>query len=222
MAVLKLSSADQYLTVTADTPLLEVYQALPAGLFPPFAPLELPGGVGGLVARGGFGQNFFFSSEILGLRFRTPAGNVVQAGGITVKNVQGFDLVRPFVGSFGKLGMALEVTLRLRPGRAALQLSKEGTLESVRDLEPRFMWQDGETVHAFSFGHPRALDHFEREFGGKRVEDRLDYRSRFPDGMGVGEHRGEGEIRDSRVSWKNGSSTPELPLLFARVVAALS
>jgi glycolate oxidase FAD binding subunit len=132
MAVLKLSSADQYLTVSADTPLLEVYDALPAGLFPPFAPIELPGGVGGLVARGGFGQNFFFSSEILGLRFRTPAGELVQAGGITVKNVQGFDLVRPFVGSFGTLGEALEVTLRLRPGRACVHPGPRAKIEVAR------------------------------------------------------------------------------------------
>lgn len=131
--------------------------------------------------------------------------------------MQGFDLVRPFVGSFGKLGEALEVTLCLRPGRAFVHLSKEGTLESVRDLEPRFMWQDGSTVHAFSFGHARAVDHFEREFGGVRVLETLDYRSRFPDGMGVG----AGEIRDSRLSWNNGSSIPEVPPLFARVVAAL-
>lgn len=92
--------------------------ALPERGFSPLSPVELPGGVGGLVARGGFAQTFFFPAEVLGLTFRTPKGRRVRAGGVVVKNVQGYDLVRLFVGSFGLLGRAEEVVLRLRPGRA--------------------------------------------------------------------------------------------------------
>jgi len=53
---------------------------------------------------------------------------VVQAGGKTVKNVQGFDLVRPLVGSFGRLGRVREATLRLRPGLAFVHVVRDGTL----------------------------------------------------------------------------------------------
>ncbi|MFC6659972.1 hypothetical protein [Deinococcus multiflagellatus] len=47
MPVLDLSPGDQTITVSGDTSLPEVYAALPAGLFPPFPPVGLPGGVGG-------------------------------------------------------------------------------------------------------------------------------------------------------------------------------
>ena len=116
---MEVHAADQYLVAPGEADLLEVHARLAGtGLFPPFPPVELPGGVGGLVARGGFAQTFFFPAEVLGLTFRTPKGRRVRAGGVVVKNVQGYDLVRLFVGSFGLLGRAEEVVLRLRPGRA--------------------------------------------------------------------------------------------------------
>lgn len=124
MPLLELSPSDQYLIASGDTPLLEVWEALPLGLFPPFPPVELPGGLNGLLQRGGFGQTFFFGAEVLGLTLKTPQGRTVQAGGQVVKNVQGYDLVRPFVGSFGALGEAVSVTLRLRPGRASVLFAK--------------------------------------------------------------------------------------------------
>ena len=134
MSILDFSPGDQTLTVSGDTPLLEVYGALPGGLFPPFPPVALPGGVGGLVARGGFGQNFFFAAEVLGVTFRAPSGRVVRAGGRTGKTVQGYDLTRPFVGSFGVLGEALEVTLRLRPG-VSVRLSVMNSADVLAALE---------------------------------------------------------------------------------------
>lgn len=131
MPVIEVSASDQYLVVSGDTPLLDVYSALPAGLYPTFPPVELPGGVGGLVSRGGFGQNFFFASEVLGVRFRARSGRLVQAGGRVVKNVQGYDLVRPFVGSFGLLGEVQDVTLRLRPGVSVAHHFRPGTLNEL-------------------------------------------------------------------------------------------
>jgi glycolate oxidase FAD binding subunit len=136
MPVIEVSAGDQYLVVSGDTPLLDVYSALPTGLYPPFPPVELPGGVGGLVARGGFGQNFFFASEVLGVRFRARSGRLVQAGGRVVKNVQGYDLVRPFVGSFGLLGEVQDVTLRLRPGVSVAHQSRPGTLDDLMSGVP--------------------------------------------------------------------------------------
>ena len=218
MPVIEVSSANQYAVVSGDTPLLEVYAALPAGLYPPFPPVELPGGLNGLIQRGGFGQNFFFSSEILGATFETSSGERVQAGGKTVKNVQGFDLVRPLIGSFGRLGRVIEATLRLRPGLAFVHVAREGSLEDALLLEPRFAWQDGAQVHAMLFGHARAVTAFEAAFGGTRVTEALDYRSRFPLGMGVG----QGELRDSRFSWVNGDAVPPMPELFGTLVDAMA
>ncbi len=217
MPVIEVSSANQYLIVSGDTPLLEVYAALPDKLYPPFPPVELPGGLDALIQRGGFAQNFFFSSEVLGATILTSSGEQVQAGGKTVKNVQGFDLVRPLIGSFGRLGRVEQATLRLRPGLAFVHVVREGPLEDALDLEPRFLWQDGDQTHAVLFGHARAIAAFERAFGGIRVDEPLDYRSRFPLGMGVG----EGSLRDSRFGWTDGDSVPQMPELFGALVGAL-
>ncbi|MDL2345270.1 DUF5639 domain-containing protein [Deinococcus sp. MIMF12] len=219
MPILDLSPGDQTVTASGETALLEVYAALPPGLYPPFPPVELPGGVGGLVSRGGFGQTFPFASDVLGVTFRAPSGRVVRAGGRTVKNVQGYDLTRPFVGSFGALGEALEVTLRLRPGLVARHVAAPGPLDLLGHLTARFAWQDGGELHRMHFGHAREVDRALGALPGAReVTQALDLCPRFPDGMGVGE---SAALRDRRFGWVNGGGVPPMPPLFARLVAAL-
>jgi glycolate oxidase FAD binding subunit len=216
--MIEVSASDQYLIASADSLLLDIYAALPAGLYPPFPPLELPGGLGGLVSRGGFGQTFFFGAEVLGLSFIAPSGRRVVAGGRTVKNVQGYDLTRPFVGSFGAMGYAETVTLRLRPGLASAHHSRPGTLEDVQDSRARFIWQDGDTLHAYHFGHVREVEAVIEVFGGEPVTGAMNYRPWFPGGMGIGDG---GPLRDRRFSWADGGCVPKPPALFARVVAML-
>ncbi|UQN08880.1 FAD-binding oxidoreductase [Deinococcus sp. QL22] len=218
MPILELSPNDQTLTVTGDTPLLAVYAALPAGLYPPFPPVELPGGVGGLVSRGGFGQNFFFAAEVLGLTFISPSGQRIVAGGRTVKNVQGYDLTRPFVGSFGALGHAESVTLRLRPGRVNAHHSRTGRLSETADLASRFVWQAGETLHAFHIGHAAEVASVMNQFGGTPHLEQLNYCPQFEQGVGIGEHA---ILQDRRFRWANGSVIPVIPALFQRLASLL-
>ena len=52
---------------------------------------------------------------VLQVRYVSAAGEVVKAGGPTVKNVSGFDLCRLLVGSRGTLGFLGDVILRTRP-----------------------------------------------------------------------------------------------------------
>jgi glycolate oxidase FAD binding subunit len=52
---------------------------------------------------------------LLQARFVNSSGEIVKAGGPTVKNVSGFDLCRLLVGSFGTIGFIGEVILRTRP-----------------------------------------------------------------------------------------------------------
>lgn len=219
MSVIEVSADDQFVIVTGDTPLLEVYAALPDGLFPPFPAVELPGGAGGLVTRGGFGQRFFFASEILGAVIHSPQGHVVRAGGRTVKNVQGYDLVRPLVGSFGTLGQVLEVTFRLRPGRASSLQVRAGNLSEV-PMGAQFAWQDGLNVYAMQLGAPRVVERMLEDFAGQPVSQ-LDYLERFPNGLGVQTHPDETGLTDSRFTWVDGSSVPEMPSLFSRLARAL-
>lgn len=229
MPILELSPSDQTVTVSGDTPLLDVYAALPAGLYPPFPPVELPGGVGGLVSRGGFGQNFFFAAEILGLTFISPSGRRIVAGGRTVKNVQGYDLTRPFVGSFGALGTAETVTLRLRPGLSMRHVAAPGTLETLPAAArlpgaARFVWQDGPHLHLMHFGPVREVDRTLSELpGAVEVSAPTDLTGLFPGGIGVGNG---GPLRDLRMhrlgqSWVNGGEVPPVPALFARLAASL-
>lgn len=52
---------------------------------------------------------------LLQARYVSAAGDVVTAGGPTVKNVSGFDLCRLLVGSHGTLGFLGDMILRTRP-----------------------------------------------------------------------------------------------------------
>ncbi len=77
------------------------------------------GTVGGALAVGrsgvrrlGYGP---VRDTVLQIRYVSAAGEVVKAGGPTVKNVSGFDLCRLLVGSRGTLGFLGEVILRTRP-----------------------------------------------------------------------------------------------------------
>ncbi|HWL45809.1 MAG TPA: FAD-binding protein [Ilumatobacter sp.] len=77
------------------------------------------GTVGGALAVGrsgirrlGYGP---VRDTVLQVRYVNAAGEVVKAGGPTVKNVSGFDLCRLMVGAHGTLGFLVEVILRTRP-----------------------------------------------------------------------------------------------------------
>ncbi len=88
-----------------------------------FVPLDPPlpnvATVGGIVAANsnGPGRVRFGSVRdlVLGMRVALTTGEVIHAGGKTVKNVAGYDLSKLFIGSYGTLGVVTEVTFRLLP-----------------------------------------------------------------------------------------------------------
>ena len=53
--------------------------------------------------------------RVLEVRFVTADGRLVKGGGPTVKNVSGFDIPRLLVGSFGTIGVLVQVILRCQP-----------------------------------------------------------------------------------------------------------
>lgn len=218
---MEVHAADQYLVAPGEADLLEVHARLAGtGLFP-LSPVELPGGVGGLVARGGFAQTFFFPAEVLGLTFRTPKGRRVRAGGVVVKNVQGYDLVRLFVGSFGLLGRAEEVVLRLRPGRAQAFLRRPFSGSFPRLVPtPRFLFALGGRGRPVALRLPlRPPQGGGAVPGGLRGEEArpLDLRPRFPRGLGLG----EGPLWDLRFRYQDGGASPPPPPAFLRLARVL-
>ncbi len=81
--------------------------------------VPLGGTIGGALAVGRSGIRRLgdgpLRDAVLQVRYVSAAGEVVKAGGPTVKNVSGFDLCRLLVGSRGTLGFVGDVILRTRP-----------------------------------------------------------------------------------------------------------
>lgn len=95
---------------------------------------------------------------LLQARYVSAAGEVVKAGGPTVKNVSGFDLCRLLVGSRGTLGFLGEVILRTRPLARASQWFTVAAADPIPVFTALYrpvsvLW-DGATVWALLEGHP--------------------------------------------------------------------
>ena len=91
-----------------------------------------PGGattVGGIVATADSGplrhRYGGVRDLVLGIAVALADGSVARAGGKVIKNVAGYDLAKLFCGSFGTLGVIVEVAVRLHP-RPAESLTIEG------------------------------------------------------------------------------------------------
>ena len=88
-----------------------------------FLPIDPPfsekATMGGIVAANSNGPRRLLYNllrdYILGVRFVAPNGDIVGAGGKTVKNVSGYDISKLMIGSLGTLGIICEMTFKLLP-----------------------------------------------------------------------------------------------------------
>ena len=75
--------------------------------------------IGGVVATGDSGplRHRYGAPRdlVLGITVALSDGTVAKAGGKVIKNVAGYDLAKLFTGSFGTLGLIVEVVMRLHP-----------------------------------------------------------------------------------------------------------
>ncbi|HEX9544809.1 MAG TPA: FAD-linked oxidase C-terminal domain-containing protein [Pyrinomonadaceae bacterium] len=75
--------------------------------------------IGGVVATGlGGAQQFGYGPprrHVIGMKLVMADGSLVKAGSRVVKNVAGYDLCKLFTGSYGTLGIIVEVNFKLRP-----------------------------------------------------------------------------------------------------------
>lgn len=70
---------------------------------------------------------------LLGMTVVLADGTSARSGGMVIKNVAGYDLAKLFAGSFGTLGLIVEVVVRLHP-RPADPLTVTGSSDDVRAL----------------------------------------------------------------------------------------
>ncbi len=75
--------------------------------------------IGGVVATGlGGAQQFGYGAprrHVIGMKIVLADGSLIKVGGRVVKNVAGYDLCKLFTGSYGTLGVIVEVNFKLRP-----------------------------------------------------------------------------------------------------------
>jgi FAD/FMN-containing dehydrogenase len=168
--------ADLTVTVAAGTRCDELAAVLAAdGQECVLDPRDDAATVGGLLATGLSGHRRLrhgpLRDRVLEVRFVTGDGRMVKGGGPTVKNVSGFDLPRLLVGSLGRVGVLVQVTLRCQPlpATAAWYETDADPFALRRDLyRPSCLLWDGTRTHVLLEGfaadvaaEDAAIDHAE-------------------------------------------------------------
>ena len=119
--VLEFEPHDLTISVQAGLPWRELAalvasHRLTIPLDPPFAAEAT---VGGVVAANTCGprRRLYGTARdmIIGMKFATLAGKIIQSGGMVVKNVAGLDMAKLMIGSFGTLAAIASVNFKLAP-----------------------------------------------------------------------------------------------------------
>lgn len=164
---------DLVVTVRAGTPLDDLRDALSAaGQECPIemSPAALDGAgergtVGGRLASALAGPRQLDAGRVrdwvLRVRFVAGDASVITYGGVTVKDVTGYDLSRLIVGSWGGLGVLTEVTLKVRPIARSRRwvvadATEPGPIERVH--RPAGVLSDGSRTWIRLEGHPEDVE----------------------------------------------------------------
>jgi glycolate dehydrogenase FAD-binding subunit len=118
--VVEHNAADLTATLEAGVALSEAQERFAAaGQVLALDPPDGGATIGGVVASGDSGplRHRFGAPRdlLLGITVALADGTVASAGGRVIKNVAGYDLAKLFAGSFGTLGLILQVAVRLHP-----------------------------------------------------------------------------------------------------------
>ncbi|HET9660576.1 MAG TPA: FAD-binding oxidoreductase [Thermomicrobiales bacterium] len=123
--VLAYEPDDMTLSVEAGATMASVWQTLAErGLTIPIdVPLPESETIGGLIATGLCGPRRYGSGSLrdalIGIQAAYPDGTLGNAGGMVVKNVSGFDLMRMHLGALGTLGVVVSANFKLVPAARA-------------------------------------------------------------------------------------------------------
>jgi glycolate oxidase FAD binding subunit len=121
--VVDIDAANLTVTVQAGVTFNEIQSRLTSKEYCCYLPMDPPycesATIGGILAMNSTGPRRLLyglpRDIVLGVRFVAPNGEIVGAGGKTVKNVSGYDISKLMIGSAGTLGILCETTLRLLP-----------------------------------------------------------------------------------------------------------
>ena len=120
--ILEYEPSEFTFTALAGTPVSEINRVLEErNQYLPFDPMLVNAGatLGGTVASGLSGPGRFryggVRDFLLGVRFVSGDGEVINAGGKVVKNAAGFDIPKFLVGSMGRFGVMVEMTFKVFP-----------------------------------------------------------------------------------------------------------
>lgn len=194
--VLAYDPDDLTVSVEAGLPWAQ-FSALLAGhrqmapLDPPFADRATIGGI--LAANSSGPRRRLYGTArdmLIGLRFATLEGKLIETGGMVVKNVAGLDLARILVGSFGTLGVIVSANFRLFPAppawrtfvRAFDQLEpviaerdrilasvlQPAALDLLNPAAAAALGQEGFLLALEAGGSETVLDRYRRELPGWR------------------------------------------------------
>ncbi len=172
------------ITARAGTPLAEIEPLLAGhGQRLAFEPLVLgeASTIGGVVASGLAGSRRAFAGAvrdcILGVTVLDGRGRRLRFGGTVFKNVAGFDAFRLMAGAMGRLGVLLDISLRLTPApRATRSLAFEFDWPQAQPRLTALMRRalplsgavhDGERLHLRLEGGETAVAEAAADLGGE-------------------------------------------------------
>jgi glycolate oxidase FAD binding subunit len=188
--VIAYEPSELVVTARAGTPLAEIETLLADhGQRLAFEPLMLgeASTLGGVVASGLAGSRRAFAGAvrdcILGVTLLDGRGRRLRFGGTVFKNVAGFDAFRLMAGAMGRLGVLLDISLRLAPApRAARSLAFETDWPQAqprlialmrRALPLAGAVHDGERLHLRLEGGEAAVAEAAADLGGDAGPPRL-------------------------------------------------
>jgi glycolate oxidase FAD binding subunit len=123
--ILQYEPRDLTISVESGVPWSRLMAALAANgqmipLDPPFSETATVGGVVAANTSGPRRRIYGTARDVvIGMRFATLAGKIVQSGGMVVKNVAGLDMAKLMIGSFGTLTGIAVVNFKLAPAPPA-------------------------------------------------------------------------------------------------------
>lgn len=175
------------ITARAGTPLTDIEAALEVeGQMMPFEPphLGIHATLGGMVAAGLSGPRRPWAGSVrdhvLGTRVITGHGKLLRFGGEVMKNVAGYDLSRLMAGSFGCLGLLVEVSLKVLPKpRSSQSLSLPMTVHQAfgelaewgqQPIPITAACHDGEALHLRLEGGAGSVASAADRLGGEALD----------------------------------------------------